>query len=125
MFSNGHVTSGKGDFYLCSCFAYIEVTQDIINRCNSPGGSSYPLPKRPHNINLAFVLHVFKSSCNAHIMLFFGHFKVYAYQTMEIFLQKKALNFYFNTRNHFRDEILDLLSIPGCLQLSKMLICSK
>ena len=50
---------------------------------------------------------------------------MYTYQTSDIFLQKKTLKFYFNTRNHFRDELLDLLSIPGCLQLLKMLICSK
>ena len=38
---------------MCSCFACIEVTQDIINWCNSPGGSPYPLPKRPHKNNIS------------------------------------------------------------------------
>ena len=34
---------------------------------------------------------------------------MYAYQTLDIFLQKKPLNFYFKTRNHFRDEITRLV----------------
>ena len=51
---------------------------------------------------LAFVLHVFKRSCNAHIMLFFGHFTVYVYQ-------KKHLKFYFKKRNHFRDGMTRLV----------------
>ena len=34
---------------------------------------------------------------------------MYAYQTSDIFLQKKPLNFYFKTRNHFRDEITILV----------------
>ena len=55
---------------------------------------------------IPFVLHVFKRSCNAHITFIFGHFTVYAYRTLEFFLQKKPLNFYFTTRNHFRDEII-------------------
>ena len=29
--------------------------------------------------------------------------------SLEIFLQKKPLNFYFKTRNHFRDEIIRLV----------------
>ena len=33
----------------------------------------------------------------------------HAYQTSDIFLQKKPLNFLFNTRNHFRDEITRLV----------------
>ena len=52
-----------------------------------------------------FVLHVFKRSHIAHIMFIFGHFTVYAYRTSDIFCKKKPLNFYFKTRNHFRDEI--------------------
>ena len=34
---------------------------------------------------------------------------MYAYQTSDIFLQKKNLKFYFKTRNHFRDEITRLV----------------
>ena len=41
------------------------------------------------------------------------------------FFAKITLDFHFNTRNHFRDELLHLLSMPGCLQLSRMFICSK
>ena len=48
------------------------------------------------------MLHVFKRSRNAHITFIFGHFTVYAYRTSEFFLQKKPLNFHFNTRNHFQ-----------------------
>ena len=55
------------------------------------------------------MLHVFKSSCNAHITFIFGHFTVYAYQTLEFFGKKNPLNFYFKTRNHFRDEITRLV----------------
>ena len=55
------------------------------------------------------MLHAFKWSHNAHITFFFGHFTGYAYQTSDIFLQKKPLNFYFKTRNHFRDEITRLV----------------
>ena len=55
------------------------------------------------------MLHVFKRSHNAHIMFIFGHFTVYAYRTLDFFLQKKPLNFYFKTRNHFRDEINTLV----------------
>ena len=33
---------------------------------------------------------------------------MYAFQTSEIFC-KKTLNFYFETRNHFRDEITRLV----------------
>ena len=61
---------------------------------------------------IAFVLHVFKRSHNAHITFIFGHFTVYAYcayQTLDIFLQKNPLNFHFNTRNDFRDEITTLV----------------
>ena len=77
---------------------------------------------------ITFVLHVFKRSHNAHIMFIFRQYMlitVYAYRTSEFFLQKKTLDFHFNTRNHFRDELLHLLSMPGCLQLSRMFICSK
>ena len=42
----------------------------------------------------------FKRSRNTHITFIFGYFTVYAYQT---------LNFYFKTRNHFRDEITRLV----------------
>ena len=58
------------------------------------------------------MLHVFKRSCNAHVMFIFGHFTVYAYRayrTSDIFLQKKPLIFHFSTRNHFRDEIIRLV----------------
>ena len=51
------------------------------------------------------MLHVFKRSCNTHITFIFGHFTVYAYQTSDIVLQKEPFNFYFKTRNHFRDDI--------------------
>ena len=51
------------------------------------------------------MLYVFKRSCNTHITFIFRHFTVYAYQTLDIFSQKNPLNFYFKTRNHFRDEI--------------------
>ena len=57
---------------------------------------------------IPFVLHVFKRSRNAHIMFIFGHFTVYAYRTLKFFC-KKPLNFYFKTRNHFRDEITRLV----------------
>ena len=55
------------------------------------------------------MLHVFKSSRNAHIKFIFGHFTVYAYGTLDFFFSKKPLNFYFKTRNHFRDEITRLV----------------
>ena len=58
------------------------------------------------------MLHVFKRSHNAHIMFNFGHFTVYAYsayQTSDFFCKKNPLNFHFNTRNHFRDEITRLV----------------
>ena len=58
---------------------------------------------------LKSMLHAFKRSCNAHIMLFFGHFIVYTYQTSEIFLQTKHLKFYFKKRNHFRDGMTRLV----------------
>ena len=48
------------------------------------------------------MLHVLKRSRNAHITFIFGHFTVYAYQNSDFFLQKKPLNFRFNTRNHFQ-----------------------
>ena len=57
---------------------------------------------------IPFVLHVFKRSRNTHIMFIFGHFTVYAYRTLKFF-GKKTLNFYFKTRNHFRDEITRLV----------------
>ena len=55
------------------------------------------------------MLHVFKRSCNAHITLIFRHFTVYAYWALEFFCKKNPLNFYFKTRNHFRDEITRLV----------------
>ena len=55
------------------------------------------------------MLNVFKRSRNVHIMFIFRHFTVYAYWTSDIFLQKKTLNFHFNTRNHFRDDITRLV----------------
>ena len=55
------------------------------------------------------MLHVFKWSHNAHTMLFFGHFTVYAYRTSEIFLQTIHLKFYFKKRNYFRDGITRLV----------------
>ena len=55
------------------------------------------------------MLHVFKRSHNAHITFIFGHFTVYAYWTLDCFCKKKPLNFYFKTRNHFRDEITRLV----------------
>ena len=58
---------------------------------------------------IPFVLHVFKRSCNAQITFIFGHFTVYAYRTSKFFCKKKPLNFYFKTRNHFRDEITRLV----------------
>ena len=54
---------------------------------------------------VVFVLRVFKRSCNAHIMLFFSHFTVYAYGTLEKFLQKKPLQFFFQETHHFKDEL--------------------
>ena len=42
-------------------------------------------------------------------MFIFGHFTVYAYRTWDCFLQKKTLEFYFKTRNHFKDEITRLV----------------
>ena len=65
---------------------------------------------------LLFVLHVFKRSCNAHMMFIFGYFTVYAYQTSDIFLQKKNLEFlFFISRQETISgmKLLDLLSIPG------------
>ena len=56
-----------------------------------------------------FVLHVFKRSHHTHITFIFGHFTVYAYRTSKFFCKKKPLNFYFKTRNHFRDEIIRLV----------------
>ena len=50
------------------------------------------------------MLHVFKRSRNAHITFLFGHFTL----NLGFFLQKSPLNFHFNTRNHFRDEITGL-----------------
>ena len=38
-----------------------------------------------------------------------GHFIVYAYRTLDFFCKKIPLNFYFKTRNHFRDEITRLV----------------
>ena len=56
------------------------------------------------------MLHVFKRSRKAHIMFIFGHFTVYAFRTSEFFCKEKnPLNFYFKTRNHFRDEITRLV----------------
>ena len=46
-------------------------------------------------------------------------------EPQNFFCKKNPLDFHFNTRNHFRDELLHLLSMPGCLQLSRMFICSK
>ena len=66
-----------------------------------------------------FVLHVFKRSHNAHIMFIFGHFTVYAYRTSDIFLQKNPLNFYFKTRNHFRDEITRLVIVTRLITTLK------
>ena len=54
------------------------------------------------------MLHVFKRSRNVHITFIFGHFTVYAFRASEFFC-KKPLNFYFETRNHFRDEITRLV----------------
>ena len=51
---------------------------------------------------LVFVLHVFKMSCNAHIPLFFSHFTVYTYQTLEIFLQEKPLQLFFQENTPFQ-----------------------
>ena len=51
------------------------------------------------------MLHVFKRSRNAHITFIFGHFT----SNLGFFLQKDPLNFNFNTRNHFRDEITGLV----------------
>ena len=34
---------------------------------------------------------------------------MYAFRTLDFFAKKKALNFYFKTRNHFRDEITRLV----------------
>ena len=34
---------------------------------------------------------------------------MYAFRTLDFFCKKKALNFYFKTRNHFRDEITRLV----------------
>ena len=55
------------------------------------------------------MLHVFKRSHNAHITFIFRYFTVYAYRTSDFFLQKNSLNFHFNTRKHFRDEITGLV----------------
>ena len=45
---------------------------------------------------------------NVHLRAYY-YIIVYAYQTSNIFLQKNPLNLYFNTRNHFRDEITRLV----------------
>ena len=58
---------------------------------------------------IPFVLHVFKRSRNAHIMFIFRTLHSVCLSNLEIFLQKKHLNFYFKTRNHFRDEITRLV----------------
>ena len=44
-----------------------------------------------------------------HITFIFGHFTVYAYQTLDFLCKENPLNFHFNTRNHFRDEITRLV----------------
>ena len=44
---------------------------------------------------------------------------MYADRTLDIILQKKPLNFHFNTRNHFRDEITRLDGFVGGAQFSK------
>ena len=58
-------------------------------------------------------------SRNAHITFIFGQgmlITVYAYRTSEFFWQKKPLDYHFNTRNYFRDELLHLLSISESIQ---------
>ena len=35
---------------MCSCFAYIEVTQDITNRCNSPQRQSVPTTEKASQV---------------------------------------------------------------------------
>ena len=42
-------------------------------------------------------------------MFIFKHFTVYAYRTLDSFVKKKPLNFYFKTRKYFRDEITRLV----------------
>ena len=48
------------------------------------------------------MLHVFKRSCNAHIMFIFGHFTVYAYRTSDFFFAKKPLEFSFQHKKPFQ-----------------------
>ena len=50
-----------------------------------------------------------KGHINTHITFIFGHFTAYAYQTLDFCCKKNPLNFYFKTRNHFRDEITRLV----------------
>ena len=66
------------------------------------------------------MVHVFKRSHNAHIMLFFDHFTVYAYRTSEKSLVKQnTWNFISRKETISEMEWLDLLSIPGCLPTLK------
>ena len=53
------------------------------------------------------MLHVFKRSHNAHITFIFGQCMLIKPQNF--FCKKKTLDFHFNTRNHFRDEITTLV----------------
>ena len=73
------------------------------------------------------MLHVFKRSRNAHITFIFGHFEVYAFWTSDLgnFLQKNHCIFISRQETISGMKLLDLLSIPGWLQLSRMLIYSK
>ena len=69
--------------------------------------------------------YVFKRSRNTHITFIFGHFTVYAYRTLDIFLQNNPWIFISRQETISGVKLLDLLSIPGWLQLSRMWMCSK
>ena len=51
------------------------------------------------------MLHVLKRSCNAHVMLFFSHFTVCAYQKSRNSFANKTLEIYFKKKNNLRDGI--------------------
>ena len=55
------------------------------------------------------MLNVFKWSCNAHIMFTFQTLHSVYLSNLGIFVQKKPLNFYFKTTNHFSHEITRLV----------------
>ena len=59
-------------------------------------------------------------------MLFLVTSQCMLIKPQKFFCKKKPLEFLFQEKKPFRDEMtIDLLSILGCLQLSKVLLCSK